>query len=77
MDCNPPGSSVHGIFQAKNTRVLPFLPPGDLSNPGLKPGSPASPALAGGFFTTEPLGKGTPLILISLYYTWCIREAPM
>ena len=27
--------------------------PGDLPNPGIKSASPASPALAGGFFTTE------------------------
>ena len=33
---------------------LPFPPPGDLPNPGIEPASPASPALAGGFFTTEP-----------------------
>ena len=31
---------------------LPFLPPGDLPNPGIEPTSSASPALAGGFFTT-------------------------
>ena len=30
-----------------------FLPPGDLPNPGIKPGSLSSPALAGGFFTTN------------------------
>ena len=36
---------------------LPFPPPGDLPNPGIKPISPASPAVAGGFFTTEPPGK--------------------
>ena len=30
---------------------LPFPCPGDLPNPGIKP---ASLALAGGFFTTEP-----------------------
>ena len=36
---------------------LPFLPPGDLLDPGIKPTSPASPALAGGFFTTAPPGK--------------------
>ena len=36
---------------------LPFPPPGDLPKPGIKP---TSPALAGRFFTTEPLGK--PLI---------------
>ena len=33
---------------------LPFLFPGDLPNPGIEP---ESPALAGGFFTTEPPGK--------------------
>ena len=33
---------------------LPFPSPGDLPDPGIKP---MSPALAGGFFTTEPPGK--------------------
>ena len=36
---------------------LPFPPPGDLPDPGIEPGSPVSPALAGRFFTTEPPGK--------------------
>ena len=36
---------------------LPFPLPEDLSDPGIKPASPMSPALAGGFFTTEPPGK--------------------
>ena len=36
---------------------MPFPPPGDLHDPGIEPASLASPALAGGFFTTEPLGK--------------------
>ena len=31
---------------------LPFPPPGDPSNPGIKSVSPVSCALAGGFFTT-------------------------
>ena len=31
--------------------------PRDLPDPGIKPASLASPALAGRFFTTEPLGK--------------------
>ena len=38
---------------------LPFPPPGDLPNPGIKPESSASPALVGGFFTTTPPGKLT------------------
>ena len=33
---------------------LPFPSPGDLPNPGIEP---ASPALAGGFFTVETPGK--------------------
>ena len=36
---------------------LPFPPTGDLPDPGIGPGSLASPALAGGSFTTEPPGK--------------------
>ena len=36
---------------------LPFPTPGDLLNPGFESMSLASPALAGGFFTTEPPGK--------------------
>ena len=36
---------------------LPFPLPGDLPDPGIKPKSPAAPALAGGFFTTKPPGK--------------------
>ena len=50
--CSLPGFSVHGISQA---RILVWVPPpGDLLNPGTEP---AFPALAGGFFTTEPPGK--------------------
>ena len=33
---------------------LPFPSPGELPHPGIKP---TFPALAGGFFTTEPPGK--------------------
>ena len=32
---------------------LPFPPPGDLPNPGIKPMTPVFPALAGRFFTTS------------------------
>ena len=53
----PPGSSVHGIVQARILEWLPFPPPGDLPDTGIKPMSPASPALADGFFTTMPLGS--------------------
>ena len=39
-DCSPPGSSVHGIFRARTLAWLPFPSPGDLPDPGIKPGSP-------------------------------------
>ena len=32
---------------------LPCPPPGDVPDPGIKPASLLSPALAGGFFTTN------------------------
>ena len=60
MDYSPPGFSVHGILQQEYWSVLPFPSPGYLSDPGIKL---KSPALAGGFFTTEPLGKPTSRIL--------------
>ena len=46
---------------------LPFPSPGDLPNPGIEP---MSPALAGGFSTTEPLERANfssagPLIVRS------------
>ena len=33
MDNSPPGSSVHGILQARYWRGLPFPSPGDLPDP--------------------------------------------
>ena len=36
---------------------LPFPTPGYLPDSGIEPESLASPALAGGFFTTEPSEK--------------------
>ena len=36
---------------------LPFLPPGNLPDPGIEPESPIPPTLAGGLFTTEPPRK--------------------
>ena len=59
MDCSLPGSSVHGITQARILE-LPFPPPENIPDPGIKPTSQVAPALAGRSFTTEPLGK--PLI---------------
>ena len=43
---------------------LPFPPPDDLPNPGIEP---VFPALADGFFTTEPSGKPLNLIINSYF----------
>ena len=51
MECSPPGSSIHGTFQARIYSGLPFPTPGDLPRTGIEP---TSPALAGEFFTTVP-----------------------
>ena len=42
------------ILREEYWRGLPFPPPGDIPDPGIEP---VSPALAGGFFTTEPPRK--------------------
>ena len=59
MDCSPPGSSDHGIPQARILSGLLFPPPGDLPNPEIEPMSLTSPALADTLFTTEPPGRLT------------------
>ena len=50
MDCNLPGSSVQGFSRQGYWSGLLCPPPGDFPDPGI---GPASPALAGGFFTTS------------------------
>ena len=51
MDCSPPRSSIHGILEARLIKwvAMPFS--SDLPNPGIKPVSLMSPALADRFFT--------------------------
>ena len=66
MDCSPPGSSVHGIFQARILEGLPFPPPGDLPNPGIEPGFPA---LQADSLPTELQGKPIQKIWCILIYT--------
>ena len=47
MDCNPPGSSIHGIFQAKILEWVVISFSGDLLNPEMEAGS----HIAGKLFT--------------------------
>ena len=57
LDCIPPTSLSMGFSRQEYWGGLPFPPPGDLPHPGIELASLASPALACGFFTTEPTGK--------------------
>ena len=47
-----PGSSVHGVLQARILE-LPCPPPGDLPNPEIEPVSVRSLSLASEYFTTS------------------------
>ena len=48
-----------GFFRPEYWSGLPCPSSGDLPNPGFESMSPVYPALAGGFFTSEPMGKAT------------------
>ena len=64
MDCSLPGSSVHGILQARILQGVACPPPGDLPDPGIEPVSLPSPALAAGFFTINATWEASPAMLL-------------
>ena len=64
MDCSLPGSSVHGVLQA---RILEWVAlQGNLCNPGIKRTSLTSSAVAGGFFTTSTTWD--VLLVVAMFY---------
>ena len=69
MDYSPPGSSVHRQ-ECWSGRLL--LPPGDLPDPGIKPTSLMSPALAGRSFTTSTAGKAQIILVNSAGEAECL-----
>ena len=50
IDCSLPGSSVHGILQARILKLIAISFSGDFPDLGTEP---VSPALSCGFFTSE------------------------
>ena len=60
--CSSPGSSVHGISQARILDGLPFPSPGDLPDSGIKL---EYPALQADSLLSEP--SRTPLFVIKLF----------
>ena len=53
---------------------LPLPSPGDAPDPGIKPASHASPSLAGGFFTTMPLGITQEMVTGDISLTQMVVE---
>ena len=53
MDCSLQAPLSMGFSRQEYWSGLPFPSPGDLPDPGIEPGSPTSPTLAGGFFSSS------------------------
>ena len=57
-DCSPPGSSVHGILQARILKWIAMPTQGDLPDPGVEPGS--LPFLHEGIDSLSLVTHGSP-----------------
>lgn len=57
MNCSPSASFLHGILQARILEWVAISSSRGSSQPTDQSTSPAAPALAGGFFTTESPGE--------------------
>ena len=64
MDCSLPGSSVHGILQARTLECVAISYSGDLPDPGIEPGSSA---LQADSLPAELWGKPQYILLIFIY----------
>ena len=58
MDCSPPGSSIHGILQARILEWVAIAFSRDLPNPGIEL---EFPVLQADSLPIEPLGKAYKL----------------
>ena len=68
VDCSSPGSSVHGVLQARKLEwVAISFSTGDLLDPGIEPMSLASPVLAGVLFTTTTTWEAQTFIYKMLF----------
>ena len=65
MDYSPPGSSVHGILQARTWSGFPYPPPGDLPDPGIETKSPAAPALQTDSLPLSHQGSPVPILMFN------------
>ena len=72
MDSTLPGSSVHGILQARTLKWVSCPPPGDLPDPGIEPVSPATPALQADSLL---LRTGEALSIVYIISTVCTCQS--
>ena len=70
MDYSPSSSSVHGILRQEYWNGFPCTPPEDLPDLGIEPRSPASSALADGFFSTSTTWDNIIAIFKWILYTF-------
>jgi len=66
MDCSPPGSSVHGILQARILERVAMPAAGDLLDPGIELTSHVS-CTAGGSLPLAPPGQHL-YVFMGLYF---------
>ena len=59
-DCSPPGSSVHGILQARILEWVAMPSPRDFPDPGIEH---VSPALQADTLPSEPPGKPNIILI--------------
>ena len=76
MDCGPPGSSVHGIFQANILQWVAISSSRGTAQPQ-DPNDICVSCVAGEFFTAEPLGKPIMHTNVKKQYTWNLTGGPV
>ena len=69
-DCSPPGSSVHGILQARILEWVAMSSSRDLPDPGIEPVSPVAPALQ--VDSLQLKHQGSPPVWISTIISWIV-----
>ena len=67
MDCNPPGSSVHAILQARILEWIAIATPGDLPDPGVES---RFPTLQADSLPSEPPGKTHDIDKELIFYSF-------
>ena len=71
MDCSPPGSSVHGVLQARIGEKVAIPPPGDLPNPGIEPSFLCFLHWQAGSLPLAPAGKPKAVYITSYQLSCC------